>query len=169
MQRSRRNRPEELYSESRDPEDVLRAVGKSRQKIIDCLEPIQKIFEETKFQNEPSLDEAREVVKAVHKQIAQTLDELDGYGRKEELREATRYLKPTSEVSSAGWPDQGIVNDNLRQVVQLRRGAKWTAENWIRSGSDIVSYIAGLTNESEEWIRHATSRLIDELKHSVGV
>ena len=129
---------------------------------------MERIFEETKFQNESSLDEAREVVKVVHKQIAQTLDELDGCDRKEELREATRYLKPTSEVSS-GWPDQRIVNGNLRQVVQLRRGAKWTAENRICSGSDIVSYIAGLTNESEEWIRHATGRLIDELKHSVGV
>ena len=147
----------------------MRAVNKSRQKIIDCLEPMQKIFEETKFQNEPSLDEAREVVKAVHKQLTPTLDVLNGYDRKEELREETRYLKPSEEVSFPERRCENIVNENLRQVVKLRRGAKWTAKKRIRSGSDIVSYIAGLTNESEEWIGNATSRLIDELKHSVGV
>ena len=137
----------EFVSKSFDFKEALQVVDKSRQEVVEFLELMRKDCGQTQLPYESPPEEAREVAIALQRQIDKITDKLDDHNKKLSV----------------------VVEGSLRRVIQLEKGSSWATSAWIRSGSDLVDYIAGLTNESEEWVRLATSQMIDELKNSVCV
>ena len=137
----------EFVSKGFEFKEALQVVDKSRQEVVEFLELMRKDCGQTQLPYGSPPAEAREVAIALQRQIDKITDKLDDHNKKLSV----------------------VVEGSLRRVIQLKKGSSWATSAWIRSGSDLVDYIAGLTNESEGWVRLATSQLIDELKNSVCV
>lgn len=138
----------EFVSKTFVREEPLQAVEQSMREISRKLDLIRKDLAQTQLPDRSSVEKIWEAINTIQGKMNRSEKLVNSYSKTQSL----------------------LVEGLVRGEVKSAKDGDWVASAEAKSGSDVVSYIASLTNipPEAEWTRNATIRLINELKDSVG-